>query len=120
MVVRTMAGPLGRVRRGGGGRRNPADDCSGDWGGAAWRPLVSSSDPVKFQEGGGACLIEKSLLHFLLRLLRCIYSRKSQLPSLLGYFSSAFLHAGIQLQPSTNGAARLLLVARLSGWMAQQ
>lgn len=68
--------------------------------GPVQRPLVVwSPDPVKFQEGGGACLIEKSLLYFLLRWLRCIHSSKSQLPSLLGYFRSAFLHAGIQLQP---------------------
>lgn len=82
--------------------------------------VVLGPDPVKFQEGGGTFLIEKSLLHFLLRLLRCIHLRKSQLPSLLGHFSSAFLHAGIQLQPGRNGAALLLLVAWLSGWMAQQ
>ena len=67
--------------------------------------VVRGPDPVKFQGGGGTCLIEKSLLHFLLRLLRYIHLRKSQLPSLLGYFSSAFLHAGIQLQPGRNRAA---------------
>lgn len=66
--------------------------------------LIQGPDPVKFQGGGRGCLIEKSLLHFLLRLLSCIHSRKSQLPSLLGYFGSAFLHAGIQLQPGRNGA----------------
>lgn len=77
-------------------------------------------DPVNFQEEGGSWLIEKSLLYFLLRLPRRIHSRKSQLPLLLGYFSSAFLHAGIQSQPGRNGAALLLLVAWLLGWMAQQ
>lgn len=88
--------------------------------GPARKTLVQGPDPVQFQEVGGACLIEKSLLHFLLRWLRCIHLRKSQLPSLLGYFGSAFLHAGIQLQPSRNGTALLLLVAWLSGWTAQQ
>lgn len=72
MVVRTC--PTREGEEGRGDRRNPADNCSGDRGGAARRPLVWSSDPVKFQKGGGACLIEKSLLHFLLRLLRCTYS----------------------------------------------
>lgn len=47
---------------------------------------LKGPDPVTFQKGGGGCLIEKSLLHFLLRLLRCIHSRESQLLSLLGYF----------------------------------
>lgn len=59
------------------------------------KTLVQRPDPVQIQEVGGARLIEKSLLHFLLRLLRCIPLRKSQLPSLLGYFGSAFLRAGI-------------------------
>lgn len=86
-----------------------------------WRPVVvSSSDPIEFQEEGGARLIEKSLLHFLLRLLGCIYSRKCQLPSLLGCVSSALLHAGIQLLPGRKGAALLGLVAWLSGWLAQR
>lgn len=69
------------------------------WGGGSGEPamktLVQRPDPVQIQEVGGARLIEKSLLHFLLRLLRCIPLRKSQLPSLLGYFGSAFLRAGI-------------------------
>lgn len=68
--------------------------------------VVRGPDPVKFQGGGDTRLIEKSLLHFLLRLLRCIHLRKSQLPSLLGYFSSAFLHAGIQLQPRQEWSCR--------------
>lgn len=80
---------------------------------------VSGPDPVKFR-GRGTCLIEKSLLHFLLRSLRCIHLRKSQLPSFLGYFDSAFLHAGIQLQPGRNGTPGRLLVAWCSDWVAQQ
>lgn len=80
---------------------------------------VPGPDAVKFQ-GGGTCLIEKSLLHFLLRSLRCIHLRKPQLPSLLGYFDSAFLHAGIQLQPGRNGTPGRRLVAWRSDWVAQQ
>lgn len=80
---------------------------------------VPGLDPVKFQ-GGGTCLIEKSLLRFLLRLLRCFHLRKSQLPSLLGYFDSPCLHAGIQLQPGRNGTPGRMLGAWHSDWVAQQ
>lgn len=91
-----------------------ADSYPGNWGGTCMETLVVwGPDPVKFQEGGGTCLIEKSLLHILLRLLRCIHL-------FLGYLGSAFLHAGIQLQPGRNRAALLLPVAWLSGWVAQQ
>lgn len=79
-------------------RQTVALETGGGWGGTCTE-TPCCLDPVKFQ-GGDACLIEKSLLYFLLRWLRCIYSSKSQLPSLLGYFRSAFRPAGIQLQPS--------------------
>lgn len=82
-------------------------------------PAVLGPDPVKFQ-GGGTGLIEKPLLRFLLRLLRCFHLRKSQLPSLLGYFDSACLHAGIQFQPGRNGTPGRRLVAWRSDWVAQQ
>lgn len=89
--------------------------------GPVQRPLVVwSPDPVKFQEGGGACLIEKSLLYFLLRWLRCIHSRKSQLPSLLGYFRSAFLHAGIQLQPGRSCSVAARWPGSWAGWLSSQ
>lgn len=47
-------------------------------------------DPVKFQGGRGVCLIEKSLLHFLLRLLSCIHLHRSQLPR---YLRISVLHS---------------------------
>lgn len=97
--------------------------------GVEWRR--ERNDTVTLEPGEGpagdpcysgprSCLTEKSLLRFLLRLLRCIHLRKSQLPSLLGYLDSAFLHAGIQLQPGRNGTPGRLLVAWCSDWVAQQ
>jgi hypothetical protein len=60
------------------------------------------------------------LLHFLLRMLSCVHSHKSQLPSLLGYFSSAFLHAGTQLHSPAEMELLCSAAGGLAlGWMAQ-
>lgn len=102
MVVRTMAAPLGRVRRvaeAGGILQTVAletrEGLRGD-------PLLFR---VQIQEEGGACLIEKSLLHFLIRLLRCIYSANA---SCHRYLDVSVLHS-CMLASSYRPAGRELL-----------